>query len=60
MATTWEPSPVPSASVTPIDRCEVDEPDGRKSMLFETSTGVRFVRITEPSGFVYWLQEVKA
>lgn len=55
----WEPSPVPSATVVPIDRAEVEEPDGRKSMLFETANGVRFVRITEPSGFVYWLQEVK-
>lgn len=55
----WIPSPVPSAQVTPVDREEVQESDGRKSMVFETSTGVRFVRITEPSGFVYWLQEVK-
>jgi hypothetical protein len=56
----WIVSPVPSAQVTPVDREEVDEPDGRKSMVFETSTGVRFVRITEPSGYVYWLQEVKS
>jgi hypothetical protein len=26
--------------------------------LFATKNGVRFVRITEESGFVYWLQEV--
>lgn len=59
MANRWIVSPVPSAQVAPVDREEVDEPDGRKSMVFETSTGVRFVRITEPSGYVYWLQEVK-
>ena len=50
---------MPSAPLTPIDREEVTEPDGRVSMLFETRTGVRFCRITEPSGFVYWMQEVK-
>jgi hypothetical protein len=50
---------VPSAQVTPVDREEVEESDGRRTMVFETSTGVRFVRITEPSGYVYWLQEVK-
>jgi len=55
----WIPSPVPSAQVTPVDREEVEESDGRKTMVFETATGVRFVRITEPSGYVYWLQEVK-
>jgi hypothetical protein len=60
MASRWIVSPVPSAQVTPVDREEVDEPDGRKSMVFETSTGVRFVRITEPSGYAYWLQEVKS
>jgi hypothetical protein len=59
MPTKWEPSPVPSAPVTPVDTAEVDEPDGRKSMVFQTRTGVRFVRITEPSGYVYWIQEVK-
>jgi hypothetical protein len=56
----WTPSPVPSAPLTPIDRDEVEEKDGRKTMVYETSTGVRFVRITEPSGYVYWLQEVKS
>jgi len=55
----WIPSPVPSAPVTPFDVQEVPEDDGRTTMVFETKTGVRFVRITEPSGFVYWLQEVK-
>jgi hypothetical protein len=59
MANRWIVSPVPSAQVTPVDREEVEEPDGRRTMVFETSTGVRFVRITEPSGYVYWLQEVK-
>jgi hypothetical protein len=60
MASRWIVSPVPSAQVTPVDREEVEESDGRRTMVFETSTGVRFVRITEPSGYVYWLQEVKA
>ena len=59
MPSRWIPSPVPSAPVVPIDREEVEESDGRKTMAFETKTGVRFVRITEPSGYVYWLQEVK-
>jgi hypothetical protein len=59
MASRWIVSPVPSAQVTPVDREEVEESDGRRTMVFETSTGVRFVRITEPSGYVYWLQEVK-
>ena len=59
MSSRWIVSPVPSAQVTPVDREEVEESDGRRTMVFETSTGVRFVRITEPSGYVYWLQEVK-
>jgi len=42
-----------------VDREEVNEPDGRVTMVFQSTNGVRFVRITEPSGFVYWLQEVK-
>jgi len=57
--TNWAPSPVPKAQLTPVDGAEVDEADGRKTMIFRTATGVRFIRITEPSGFVYWLQEVK-
>lgn len=59
MAGRWIPSAVPSAPVVPIDRAEVEESDGRKTMVFETARGVRFVRITEPGGYVYWLQEVK-
>lgn len=59
MTSRWIPSPVPSAQVTPVDHEEVNEPDGRKTMVFETARGVRFVRITEPGGYVYWLQEVK-
>ena len=55
----WIPSPVPSAPLTPVDREEVLEEDGRATMLFETKNGVRFVRITDPSGYTYWLQEVK-
>lgn len=50
---------MPSAPLTPVDREEVTEPDERTSQVFVTTNGVRFVRITEPSGFVYWLQEVK-
>lgn len=57
MANRWIPVPPPTSGVTQIDREEVTEDDGRKSMVFQTSTGVRFVRLTEPSGFVYWLQE---
>ena len=55
----WIPSPVPSAPIMPVDREEVLEEDGRKTMVFETKTGVRFCRITDPSGYTYWLQEVK-
>jgi hypothetical protein len=55
----WTPCPAPSAKVTPVDTREVEEDDGRKTMVFATDNGVRFVRITEPAGFVYWLREVK-
>lgn len=55
----WVPAPAPTSGVTPVDREEIPEPDGRVTMVFQTSTGVRFVRITEPSGYVYWLKEVK-
>lgn len=42
-----------------MDREEIPEEDGRLTMVFESANGVRFVRITETSGYVYWLQEVK-
>ena len=42
-----------------MDREEIPEEDGRMTRVFESKNGVRFVRITEPSGYVYWLQEVK-
>lgn len=54
----WEPVPPPTSGVTPVDREEVTEEDGRVTRVFQSARGVRFVRITEPSGFVYWLQEV--
>jgi hypothetical protein len=56
----WEPSPQPTGlGLQQVDGSEVEEPDGRKSLVFQTGHGVRFVRITEPSGFTYWLQEIK-
>jgi len=42
-----------------VDREEIPEPDGSVSQVFQSAHGVRFVRIVEPSGFVYWLKEVK-
>jgi hypothetical protein len=54
----WIPVPPPSAPLEPVDREDVTEGDGRVTRLFATKNGVRFVRITEESGFVYWLQEV--
>lgn len=56
---TWIPVPPPTAKIEPIDREDVTEDDGRITRLFQTSRGVRFVRIAEESGYVYWLQEVK-
>lgn len=55
----WIPVPPPTAQLEPIDREDVHEPDGRETRLFQTLRGVRFVRIAEESGYVYWLQEVK-
>jgi len=57
--TDWVPVAPPSAKLTPVDAEEVTEEDGRKTMVFRTDHGVRFIRITEPSRFTYWLQEVK-
>ncbi len=57
--TRWVPVPAPTSGVTPVDREEIPEEDGRMTRVFESKNGVRFVRITEPSGYVYWLQEVK-
>lgn len=56
---TWIPVPPPSAKIEAIDREDVTEDDGRITRLFQTERGVRFVRIAEESGYVYWLQEVK-
>lgn len=57
--TRWVPVATPKAPLTPIDGAEVEEADGRKTMLFRTDHNVRFMRITEPSGFVYWIQEMR-
>jgi hypothetical protein len=59
MASNWVPVPAPTSGVTPVDREEIPEPDGSTSRVFQSANGVRFVRVTEPSGFVYWLKEVK-
>ena len=59
MATRWIPVPPPSSRLEPVDTIEVTEDDGRLTRLFQTERGVKFVRIAEESGFVYWLQEVK-
>jgi len=56
----WIPVARPTAPLDPVDREDVVEDDGRITRVFMTSRGVRFVRITEESGFVYWMQEVKA
>jgi hypothetical protein len=48
----------PSAPLIQIDAAEVTEDDGRKTTLFRTENNVRFIRITEPNGFTYWMQEV--
>lgn len=55
----WVPVPAPTSGVQPVDQDEITESDGSTSRVFESATGVRFVRITETSGFVYWLKEVK-
>lgn len=55
----WAPCARPSAPLVSIDADEVTETDGRKTQLFRTESGVRFIRITEPSGFTYWMQEHK-
>lgn len=51
--------PVPDAPLESVDREEVTEDDGRLTRVFQSKNGVRFVRISEESGFTYWLQEVK-
>ena len=56
----WVPVPVPTAPLEPVDREEVAEDDGRLTRVFQSKNGVRFVRISEISGFTYWLQEVKS
>lgn len=55
----WTPTAAPSAKLTPVDAAEVTETDGRQTMVFRTDNGVRFIRITEPNGFTFWMQEVK-
>ena len=59
MSSRWVPVPVPTAPLEPVDREEVAEDDGRLTRVFQTANGVRFVRISEVSGYTYWLQEVK-
>lgn len=55
----WVPVPVPDAPLESVDREEIREDDGRLTRVFQSKNGVRFVRISEESGFTYWLQEVK-
>lgn len=59
MSSRWVPVPPPDAPVETVDSEEVAEADGRLTRVFQSKNGVRFVRISEPSGFTYWLQEVK-
>lgn len=54
----WIPVPPPDAPLEPVDRAEVPEDNGDITRVFRTTRGVRFVKIVEPSGFVYWMQEV--
>lgn len=59
MSSRWVPVPPPDAPLETVDRDDVVEDDERITRVFQTANGVRFVRISEPSGFTYWLQEVK-
>ena len=56
----WIPCARPRAQLTPIDAAEVTEDDGRVTMLYRTDHNVRFIRITEPNGFTFWMMEVRS
>ena len=57
--TRWVTSPKPKADLTPDLAPPVKDPHGVEYTYFTTKFGVRFVRITEPSGFTYWRKEVQ-
>lgn len=57
--TRWVTSPKPKADLTPQGPPYKDFTDGLLYEYFTTKYGVRFVRITEPSGFTYWRKEVQ-
>lgn len=55
---TWVTTAQPSAALTPTPEGEQDTPHGDKVTIFATVTGKRFARVVEPTGFIYWLQEI--
>jgi len=54
----WTPVPQPKAALEPLELEPTTEANGDRTQVFRTANGVRFVKIVEPTGFVYWLQEV--
>jgi hypothetical protein len=56
----WKPCARPRAKLTAVDPVEITETDGRTTQMYRTDNNVRFIRITEPSGFTFWMQEVKS
>ena len=56
--TRWVTSPKPKADLTADAQNPKTIADGITYEFFLTRFGVRFVRITEPSGFTYWRKEV--
>ena len=56
--TRWVTSPKPKADLTPAPQTPGVDQNGTRYEYFTTKFGVRFVRITEPSGFTYWRKEV--
>jgi hypothetical protein len=54
----WVTTAQPSAPLEVEPPGEQDGEDGNKVTIFKTAFGKRFARVVEPTGFIYWLQEV--
>jgi hypothetical protein len=54
----WVTIAQPGAELTPEEPGEKEAANGDKVTIFRTAFGKRFARVVEPSGFIYWLQEI--
>jgi hypothetical protein len=56
--TRWVTTTQPAAAVTQVDGEPKTDPHGSEITYWQTAFGKRFARITEKSGFTFWMREI--